>query len=483
MKLSTLTGEDAPLIDVEITGITPDSREVQPGFLFAALPGTRVDGRVFIDDAVARGAAAILAASTANVPQPPGIAIVRADNPRLRLSQLAARFFGPQPETIVAVTGTNGKTSIATFVRQIWEQLGFPAASIGTLGVAYPGGQQVLGHTTPDPVALHRILATLKDKGVERVAMEASSHGLAQFRLDSVRVKAAGFTNLTRDHMDYHATFEDYRDAKLRLFTDVLVKDGTAVINVDGAHADAFVAGARAAGRRVMTVGKKGDALKLAAQTPHLRGQDLAIVHEGKTHTVMLPLPGAFQAGNALVAAGLLIALGHHAGDVIAALGTLKGAPGRLEYAGETKAGAPVFVDYAHTPDALENVLAALRPHVSGKLHVVFGCGGDRDPGKRPLMGAAAVKLADGVIVTDDNPRSENPALIRKSVLDGATGAREIGDRRAAIAAGVAALQAGDILVIAGKGHETGQIVGDQVLPFSDLDEAKAALRQAGGTA
>jgi UDP-N-acetylmuramoyl-L-alanyl-D-glutamate--2,6-diaminopimelate ligase len=410
-----------------------------------------------------------------------GVRFIADENPRARLAHFAAAFFGAQPATVAAVTGTNGKTSVAVFLRQIWERLGYTAASMGTIGVVAPSGTRTLAHTTPDPIEIHRILAELAREGVDHLALEASSHGLDQHRLDGVKVAAAGFTNITRDHLDYHANFAAYLAAKLRLFSERAEQGGVAVINADAEHADDFVAAAQ--GLRVLTVGEHGEALKLVARAPNSDGQDLTVLHAGKTYNVRLPLAGGFQASNALVAAGLAIGLGDPAAKVFAALEHLKGAAGRLEKVAAAKSGAPVYVDYAHTPDALQTVLKALRPHAAGKLHVVFGCGGDRDRGKRPLMGAIAAKLADVAIVTDDNPRSEEPAAIRAEILAGCPGAREIGDRADAIRAAIAALEAGDILVIAGKGHESGQIVGAVTRPFSDREEAVKAALALGGKA
>lgn len=475
MRLSALAGHAPSGDDPDIAGLTADSRAVRPGFLFAALPGTKADGAAFVRDAVARGAVAILGGEGLKG-QDAGVPLIIDANPRLRLAMMAAQFHPRQPETIVAVTGTNGKTSVASFTRQIWAFLGHPAASFGTVGIVSPKGTRGLSHTTPDPVEIHRLLDELAGEGVTHAAFESSSHGLAQYRADGVRLKAAGFTNLTRDHLDYHHTLEAYEAAKLRLFTEVLPADGVAVINADGAGAQAFVAAARRRGLRLIRVGEQGEELRLMARVPVGDGQQVSVSWEGRTHRFLLPLAGAFQASNALVAAGLVLATGGQAEGVFAALATLAGAPGRLEKIGVTGAGVPVYVDYAHTPDALETVLRALRPHVQGQLWVVFGCGGDRDAGKRPLMGAAAQALADRVIITDDNPRTEDAGLIRAAVLSGAAGAMEIGDRARAIAAAVAGAAAGDVVVVAGKGHEAGQIVGREVLPFNDADEVRAAI-------
>jgi UDP-N-acetylmuramoyl-L-alanyl-D-glutamate--2,6-diaminopimelate ligase len=466
------------------TGLASDSREVKPGYLFAALPGSKANGAEFVQDAVARGAVAVLGrpdvAATASAL---GVRFIPDENPRLGLARQAARFFGAQPKTVAAVTGTKGKSSIVAFVREIWTALGIPAASLGTVGVVTPSGEIPLKHTTPDPIEVHRLLAQLKKDGIDHLALEASSHGLDQFRLDGVEIAACGFTNITRDHMDYHADFEHYLRAKLRLFSEVVRPGGLAVVNADAAHADRFIDAARKHGLTIMTVGDAGEAIKLLSREGRIDGQTLKLRHADRDYTVSLPLASSFQASNALVAAGLVIGLGGDADKVFAALEHLKGAPGRLEKVAVAASGAPIYVDYAHTPDSLEKVLTAIRPHVTGRLHVVFGCGGDRDKGKRPLMGEAAAKNADVVIVTDDNPRTEDAATIRQEALAGAPGAREIGDRAEAIREGIAALGTGDILIIAGKGHEPYQIVGTESLHFSDREEAVKAALALGGRA
>lgn len=468
----------------EFRGLAADSREVKPGFLFAALAGSKTDGAKFIADAVARGAVAVLGApDIAAQVNALGVEFIQAANPRRRLSLMAAEFYGAQPSVVAAVTGTNGKTSVACFVRQIWAYEGTAAASLGTIGIDAPSGHVSLEHTTPDPVRLHAELARLKAEGVDHLAMEASSHGLDQYRLDGVNVSVAGFTNITRDHLDYHATFENYLAAKLRLFRDLVVPGGAAVVNVDAEGAEHFVAVAKTRGLKLLRVGLNGEELRLLSQTPSERGQDIVVGYEGREHKIALPLAGLFQASNALVAAGLVLALGDPAEKVFAALETLKGAPGRLELVARTRAQAAIFVDYAHTPDAIETVLKALRPHVKGRLHILFGCGGDRDRGKRPLMAQAAARFADSVIITDDNPRSEDPAAIRREALAGAPTATEITGRAEAIAQAVAALQENDALVIAGKGHEDYQIIGGDVLHFSDREEAVKAARALGGSA
>jgi len=468
----------------DFTGLTSDSRKVEAGFLFAALAGSKTDGARFLSDAVARGARAVLARPEfAPDAAALGVAFIADENPRLRLAQMAAAFYGAQPDTVAAVTGTKGKSSIVAFLREIWTHLGKPAASLGTVGVVGPKGETPLNHTTPDPVEIHRLLSGLKHDGVDHLAIEASSHGLDQYRLDGVAVTGAAFTNITRDHMDYHATFEDYLGAKLRLFTEVVASGGVAVVNSDADHSDAFVAAARKRGLTLLTVGETGESIRLKSRQSRGDAQQLGMVHDGNIYNVLLPLAGAFQASNALVAAGLAIGLGEDAQKVFAALAHLKGAPGRMEKVAYAISGAPIYVDYAHTPDSLEKVLKALRPHTAGKLHVMFGCGGDRDKGKRPLMGQIAAALADDIIVTDDNPRSENPATIRREILATAPAAREIGDRAEAIRAGIAALQVGDVLVLAGKGHETGQYVGTEVRPFSDREEAVKLALALGGRA
>ncbi len=472
----------APILaeDPEIAGLTADSRQVRPGDLFAALPGTRVDGRDFIPDALKRGASAVLA------PLGTGLGDARAalvidSNPQRRFAQAAARFFAPQPGTVVAVTGTNGKTSVANFTRQIWARLGKEAASLGTLGLVAPKRVVAGSMTTPDPVNLHRTLGELARDGVTHVAMEASSHGLDQFRLDGVQVAAAAFTNLTRDHLDYHHDMESYWKAKRRLFSDVMPPRRAAVVNADSPYADDLIALCRRQGHRILSYGRTGDAIRLAAVTPTARGQDIELVAAGARHRIHLPLAGTFQAANAVCALGLVIACdAASAAKAVAALETLEGVPGRLQHVATTPAGAAVYVDYAHTPDALETILTALRPHAAKRLLVVFGCGGDRDAGKRPEMGRIAARLADLVIVTDDNPRSEDPAAIRAQVLAGAPGAREIGDRHEAIRVAVRELSAGDLLVLAGKGHESGQILKDRTLPFDDAVEARRAVAELG---
>ncbi|WP_062012102.1 UDP-N-acetylmuramoyl-L-alanyl-D-glutamate--2,6-diaminopimelate ligase [Aureimonas sp. AU4] len=481
MKLSDLaadiaTGDD--LASVEIRGLTADSRAVKPGDLFAALPGTKGDGASYVAEARAKGAAAVLLPLDAPAPQAGG-AVLRAPDARRALALMAARFHGAQPEHVVAVTGTSGKTSIAAFTRQIWTTLGLKAASIGTTGVVSPTRDDYGTLTTPDPVALSLLMRELADEGVTHAAMEASSHGLEQRRLDGVRLRAAGFSNLGRDHMDYHATVEEYFAAKMRLFDTLLPKGSPAVIFADDRWSGAAVEAAQRAGMTVMTVGRDGGFLKLK-RLEHERNRQVAEIDAaGRLHRIVLPLAGEFQMSNALVAAGLAVAGGVNVDDVLPALETLRGAPGRLDLAATTAEGAPVFVDYAHKPEALENVLAAVRPFTTGRVIAVIGCGGDRDRGKRPIMGAIAERLADVVIVTDDNPRSEEPATIRAAILEDAPKAEEIADRREAIRHAVMMARSGDTVVVAGKGHENGQTVGTVTLPFSDHEEVRRAVGEA----
>lgn len=481
MKLGQFSGvlpvSGLPEADRDVTGIASDSRRVEPGFLFAALHGSKADGAAFAADAAAKGAMAVIAADGAALP-PLDVPVLRVPDPRRALALVAATFHGPQPATMVAVTGTSGKTSVASFTRQIWERAGLAAASIGTTGVVAPGRTEYGSLTTPDPVALHRLLSELASSGVTHGAMEASSHGLDQHRLDGVVLAAAGFTNLGRDHMDYHSTVEEYHAAKLRLFTELLPAGAPAIVFADDAWSEPTIAAARAAGRTVMTVGRKGDLLVLKRVEHERHRQRAEIQADGLIHEIDLPLAGDFQVSNALVAAGLAIATGIGVSTALGALEHLTGASGRLELVGTTAEGAPVYVDYAHKPEALENVLAAVRPFTTGRVAVVFGCGGDRDRGKRPIMGGIAARLADLVIVTDDNPRTEEPASIRRAILDAAPGAIEIADRRSAIREAIAMLHAGDTLIVAGKGHEEGQTVGDVTMPFSDHEEVRAALRE-----
>ena len=446
--------------------------------LFVALSGTKADGMAFAGEAVARGAVAVLAGDDAKA-DALGVPVLRSAEPRQALAHLAARFYAAQPETVAAVTGTNGKTSVAAFLRQIWTATGFEAASLGTVGIVTNKGETVLAHTTPDPVTLHKYLAALAAEGVTHLALEASSHGLDQHRLDGVRFSAGAFTNITRDHLDYHPTFEDYFQAKLRLFRELLPPGAPAVIDADSPGADQVIETAQNRKLNIFTVGQGGKAIGLNSIAREGFKQRLSVTFEGRDFSVALPLAGAFQVSNALVAAGLALGLGSSAEIVFAALAGIRGAKGRLEYIGETALGAPVFVDYAHTPDALVKALQALRPYASGRLHVVFGCGGDRDTGKRPEMGRAAIAHADDVYVTDDNPRSEEPAMIRRAIMAAAPGAIEIAGRADAIVMATGNLKRGDVLLVAGKGHETGQIVGKTVIPYSDHEAVASALAAA----
>jgi UDP-N-acetylmuramoyl-L-alanyl-D-glutamate--2,6-diaminopimelate ligase len=474
-------GLTAGTADIAVTGLASDSRRVKAGDLFFALSGARADGAKFVPEAIAKGASAVvvergMAADGWQVP------VIGADNPRRALAIAAARFHGRQPRHCVAVTGTNGKTSVASFVRQIWQSMGLSAASLGTIGVVGPNGEESLGLTTPDPVELHAILARLAgEQAVSHLALEASSHGLAQHRLDGVHIEAGAFTNISRDHLDFHPTFEDYFAAKMRLFAELLPAGAPAVVNADADRAQEVAAIARRRGLKPFLVGRSGGPLKLRSVGRRGLGQRLDIDAAGTTHSILLPLVGDFQAANALVAAGLVIATGGGEEPTLQALERLQGAKGRLERIGETDAGAVVFIDYAHTPDALQSVLQSLRPYVRGKLSVVFGAGGDRDPGKRPQMGRAAAKYADVAYVTDDNPRNEEPALIRAAILAGHPGATEIADRAEAIRAAVEGLEAGDVLLVAGKGHETGQIVKGMVRPFSDHEVVRKAIEEGRG--
>ena len=471
-------GSQGAVAERPVAGLTADSRTVVPGGVFVAVPGTKADGRLFAAAAAAAGALAVAGEGgrPADLPEP--TAWIAVDDARRALALAAARLSGRQPESIVAVTGTAGKSSVADFVRQILSRIGRDAASLGTVGIVTNRGATYGSLTTPDPVTLHETLARLAEEGVTELAMEASSHGIEQRRLDGVRLAAAGFTNLGRDHLDYHASIEDYLAAKIRLFSELLPAGCPAVVNADGAFADRVIAVAEAASHPVHTNGRAGNAIRLVEARTEGFSQRLTLEAGGVRRTVRLPLVGAFQVENALVAAGLALAIPAGAADpggVFAALDHLTGVPGRMERIGEANGGL-CLVDYAHKPEALEGVLTALRPFATGRLVVVFGCGGDRDRGKRPLMGAIAARLADSVIVTDDNPRTEEPGTIRRAILDAASGATEIGDRAEAIGAAVRSLGPGDVLVVAGKGHETGQIVGDRTLPFSDHAVLRAAI-------
>lgn len=470
------TGYDG--VDVAVSGITADSRAVEPGFLFAALPGVVADGARFIPQALEAGAAAILTHDGYADFVAPETPILRIKDPRQALARFAAHFYEPQPDVVVGVTGTNGKTSVASFVRQIWLGLGIEGASLGTIGVVSSKGEIKLDHTTPDPVTLHKCMQGLVHEGVDHLVLEASSHGLAQRRLDGIRFAAAAFTNITRDHLDYHGSFEAYFAEKKRLFSELLVDGGLAVIDADAVGSGRVIDVCNARMVNVMTVGRRGRYLNVRRVRREGFTQRITLSHHRGLSEVVLPLVGDFQASNALVAAALVAASGVPILDALGQLSKLKGAKGRLEWAGE-KDGAPVFIDYAHTPDALETAIEALRPYTERRLIVVFGCGGDRDKGKRPMMGEISSRLADVTIVTDDNPRSEDAASIRAEILAAAPGALEIGDRAAAIGAAIAEMRPGDLLLVAGKGHETGQIVGDAVLPFSDHEAVSRAFEAA----
>ncbi len=474
MKLSALSGAPCKR-DPDIKGLTPDSRAVREGFLFAALPGAAVDGARFIPQAEKAGAAAILAK--------PGVAtslpLIADDEPRRRLAKMAARFYPRQPPFVAGITGTNGKTSTAVFAAALWSMLGERAGTIGTLGARADGFERKLQHTTPEPVTLHETLDAMAGAGVTHLAMEVSSHALSQYRADGVEFSAAGFTNVTQDHLDFHAGFDDYFSAKKRLFLGLSPKGAAAVVNLDGEGGDLVASLCEWRGLRVITTGARGGTLRLAALKPRPSGLEIIVEADARRFDLRLPLIGAFQAENALVAAGLVMSSGRSAAAVLPLLERLPGVPGRMQRVCEVN-GAGVYVDYAHTPDAIATALSAIRPHASGRVIVVIGAGGDRDRSKRPLMGAAAEQGADHVIVADDNPRGEDPATIRREVLLGCARAEEIGDRAMAIAKGVAMLKPGDVLLIAGKGHETGQIVGNSVLPFDDGDVARKAAKEVG---
>lgn len=469
MKLAELTGGDEQDI---VTGFAIDHRKIAPGTVFGAFRGTRFNGEDYIAEAVARGAIAVVARPEVTVE---GAAHIASDHPRTEFARIAARFFAPFPETSVAVTGTNGKTSTVEMVRQLWRMAGHHAASIGTLGVTTAGEMVSTGLTTPDVVTFLSNVAGLAREGVTHLAFEASSHGLSQYRTEGLPVAAAAFTNLSRDHLDYHKDMADYLTAKLRLFADVLDPGGAAVVWADDAYSERVIDIARMRGNPIITVGEHGDTIRLVSRVPTLLDQKLEIAFGGETYRVGLPLIGGYQAANALVAAGLVIATGGDPAQTFANLARLQPVRGRLERAAISKTGAPVYVDYAHTPDAIEAAIAALKPHAAGRLIIVLGAGGDRDPGKREPMGQAAAAGADLVFVTDDNPRGEDASDIRRAVMKGCPEATEIGDRRAAIMAAIAAAGPEDIVLIAGKGHEQGQIVGDMVLPFDDVSVAREA--------
>ncbi|MGA7790595.1 MAG: UDP-N-acetylmuramoyl-L-alanyl-D-glutamate--2,6-diaminopimelate ligase [Xanthobacteraceae bacterium] len=482
MKLREILPPDAEFdaerfAAIEIGGVTADSRSIRPGDVFVAVAGSKADGLRFVPAAIAAGAAAIVTEHSPPASVPGDVALIRVHHARHALALIAAKIYPRQPPIIAAVTGTSGKTSVAAFTRQIWSTLGHSAASIGTIGIVSPNGEVYGSLTTPDPVALHRSLDALAVEGVTHLAIEASSHGLDQHRLDGMAIAAGGFTNITRDHLDYHPTFDAYLAAKLRLFEVLLAPGAAAVIDADHEHADAVLAVAAARGLRIMSVGRKGSGIRLLQSSADGFAQRLRLEYHDSHFDVRLPLVGEFQIENALVAAGLAIATGDDGKSVFAALENLSGAKGRLERVGASR-GGQIFVDYAHKPDALAKALDALRPYATGRLVVVFGAGGDRDRGKRPLMGAIAAAKADRVIVTDDNPRGEDAAAIRAAIIAAARGAAEIGDRRQAIRRAIADLRSGDVLLIAGKGHETGQIIGDRIIPFSDHEAVATALEE-----
>jgi UDP-N-acetylmuramoyl-L-alanyl-D-glutamate--2,6-diaminopimelate ligase len=470
MFLSELIGDTQNGVDTRVTGFAIDSRKVAPGTVFGAFRGTVSNGEDYIPNAIAAGAVAVFARPEAVVE---GAVHIADAEPRRAFAKAAAKFFAPFPDTVVAVTGTNGKTSTVELTRQLWRMAGFHAASIGTLGVTTADDSISTGLTTPDIATFLSNVAGLRREGVTHVAFEASSHGLSQFRTEGLPVQAGAFTNLSRDHLDYHGTMHAYLEAKLRLFSEVIEPDGAAVVWMDDPASTRVAEIASERGLRLISLGTKGETLKIVGRQPTQLGQTLTIEADGKTHTIKLPLIGAYQAANALTAAGLVLATGGEVGDIFALLARVQPVRGRLERAAISRAGAPIYVDYAHTPDGLEAAIQALRPHTAGRLIVMFGAGGDRDRGKRPLMGNVAASLADHVIVTDDNPRSEDAGFIRREVLAGAPQATEIGGRREAIAAAIAEAGAHDIVLLAGKGHEQGQIVGDRILPFDDVQVAR----------
>lgn len=463
------------MLDLKATGLTCDSRAVQPGMIFAALPGTLADGRDYIPQAIEKGAVAILSLPNTEVK---GAKLIPDPDPRKRYSSLARAIYPNQPQTLVAMTGTNGKSSTVEFLRQIWASAGYKSACFGTLGVMSPKGYSPMSHTTPDAVALHKTLHELAQEGITHVAMEASSHGLVQYRMDAVDVTASGFSNLTQDHFDYHENMDDYFEAKARLFSELTPDDAPVIINVDGEYGQTLAKRAKASGQSVTTVGWSANDIRIAELMPHSASQDMTLVINTKQHKVNLPLAGEFQSLNAVAALALALQTGVSLKEGLKGLEILTGVAGRLERAGQTHKGAPVFVDFAHTEDGLIKLLKSLRPHTMGKIVIVFGCGGDRDPDKRPKMGAAAAKFADQAIVTDDNPRTEAAAFIRDAVMTGCPEALNIGDRKEAIRAGIKMLGREDCLVIAGKGHESGQIVGTEIIPFSDVDVARKILAE-----
>lgn len=470
MVLQDLVGDAGEYADQKITGFAIDNRKVARGTVFGAFQGASVNGEDFIEDAIAKGAVAIVARRQAKVE---GAFHIKSDNPRRDFAHIAMRFFGPFPNIIAAVTGTNGKTSVAELSRQLWSICGHNSASIGTLGVTTSSDQVRTGLTTPDVVTFLSNMTGLAREGVTRAIFEASSHGLDQYRTEGLHVNIAAFTNLSRDHLDYHGTMEEYFTAKMRLFDEILTPDGTAIFWADDPWSDKAAAHARARGLKLMTIGENGDDIKITNRMPTQLGQELTVLVAGASHIINLPLIGAYQAANALLSAAIVMASGVDAKIALGNVSRLQPVSGRLERAAITKSGAPIYVDYAHTPDGLEAAMAALRPHTNGKLITIIGAGGDRDTGKRPLMGAAAVAGSDYVIVTDDNPRSEDPAAIRADIMAAANGASEIGDRREAISHAIETARSGDIILLAGKGHEEGQIIGDKILPFNDVQVAR----------
>ena len=482
MRLSELMkGRDIPVMhDKHVKGLTADSRQVEPGFLFAALSGTKTDGREYIEEAARKGAVAILT-DTSFEPEDCDLPCFREENPRLILARLASRFYGAEPETIAAVTGTNGKTSVAYFTRAIWQAMGLPAASIGTLGILMADQTLPLGYTTPDPVLLHKTLTYLVGHGIQHAVIEASSHGLDQYRLDGARIKSAAFTNLTRDHLDYHASSEEYLNAKLGLISRVLDKAGTAVLNADSEVYPTFLRAAKDRGVKVISYGREGVELKLVNLVPEVAGQIVTVDIFGTRQEIKLPLAGEFQVMNALCALGLVIGAGGDPAVASRALCKITNVPGRLELVSRLANSAAIYVDYAHSPDALETVLEAVRGHAKGKIHVVFGCGGDRDKGKRAEMGRIAGLYADRAIITDDNPRTEDPSQIRAEIIVACPDALNIGDRFAAIETAIKALGPEDILVVAGKGHEEGQVIGTETIPFNDKKAVQQIVASMGG--
>lgn len=475
MKLSELINSEDQKFDVDICGITADSRKVEPGFMFVALPGLKFNGADFIDDAITSGATAILCIPGAKVDNEDVVWILD-EFPGRVFPHYVSRFFKSQPENIATVTGTNGKTSVAFFTQQIWKQLGIKAASVGTLGIQADGYQKNTGLTTPDPVVIHKALSELCDLGIDHVVFEASSHGLDQRRLDGVNISAAAFTNLTHDHLDYHETEQDYFNAKKRLFSEMLNPSKTAVLNIDSPLVMEVQSICEAKGHNIITVGHDDGDIRLLNQRTSSTGQEITVSYASKIYDISLPLVGHFQAINALMAVGLVIGCGGNAESAFNALSYLRPVRGRMEQAGRHPSGGRVYVDYAHTPDALDTVLHALKPHVRGKLSVVFGCGGDRDRTKRRIMGEIAQNLADRVYVTDDNPRSEDPAVIREEILTGCPNALNAGDRASAIEKAVSEMEQGDILLVAGKGHEQGQTIGDDVFDFDDASMVRSAI-------